>query len=96
MPDLSIKNVPESVVAELRSRAKMNHRSLQGELMSIVCQAAEVGFSGIEEGGYKQVTSGWMTAEQLIAEQKAQGIEVDYSSPQAVDIIRQERDARAR
>ncbi|MCY4042051.1 MAG: Arc family DNA-binding protein [Gammaproteobacteria bacterium] len=96
MPDLSIKNVPESVVAELRSRAKMNHRSLQGELMSIVCQAAEVGFSGIKESAYEQVTSGWITAEQLLAEQKAQGIEVDYSSPQAVDIIRQERDARAR
>ena len=36
MPNLSIKNVPEEVVAELRARAKLNHRSLQGELLAIL------------------------------------------------------------
>lgn len=40
MPNLSIKDVPESVAAALRQRAARNHRSLQGELMALVVQAA--------------------------------------------------------
>ena len=36
MPNLSIKNVPEELLAELRARAKRNHRSLQGELLAIL------------------------------------------------------------
>ena len=38
MVNLSIKNVPEDVVVQLRERAKQNHRSLQGELLSILEQ----------------------------------------------------------
>ena len=34
--NLSIKRVPEDVVERLRERARLNHRSLQGELMSIL------------------------------------------------------------
>ena len=34
--DLSIKNVPDDVAEKLRERAKKNHRSLQGELMSLI------------------------------------------------------------
>jgi len=40
VPNLSIKDVPESVAAALRQRAARNHRSLQGELMALVVQAA--------------------------------------------------------
>ena len=36
MPNLSIKDVPESLAEQLRQRAARNHRSLQGELMAIV------------------------------------------------------------
>lgn len=36
MSSLSIKNVPEEVMVELRARAKGNHRSLQGELLAIL------------------------------------------------------------
>lgn len=36
MSSLSIKNVPEEVMVELRARAKRNHRSLQGELLAIL------------------------------------------------------------
>ena len=39
MPNLSIKNVPEHVVAQLRMQAKQHHRSLQGELMAILEEA---------------------------------------------------------
>jgi antitoxin FitA len=34
--NLSIKNVPDDVAERLRERAKRNHRSLQGELLSIL------------------------------------------------------------
>lgn len=34
--NLSIKNVPEPVVQRLRERATRRHRSLQGELLSII------------------------------------------------------------
>lgn len=36
MASLSIKNVPDDVVARLRAQAARNHRSLQGELLHIV------------------------------------------------------------
>jgi plasmid stability protein len=34
--NLSIKNVPDHVAAEVRKRAAKHHRSLQGELISIL------------------------------------------------------------
>lgn len=39
MPNLSIKDVPEPWAQALRQRAERNHRSLQGELMSLIEQA---------------------------------------------------------
>lgn len=39
--DLSVKSVPEHVADRLRRRAARNHRSLQGELLSILTAAAE-------------------------------------------------------
>ena len=38
--NLSVKNVPEALAAKLRERAERNHRSLQGELMAILEEAA--------------------------------------------------------
>ena len=38
---LSIKNAPDDVVERLRHRAARNHRSLQGELLSIITDAAD-------------------------------------------------------
>lgn len=38
--NLSVKNVPEALAAMLRDRAERNHRSLQGELMAILTEAA--------------------------------------------------------
>lgn len=37
---LTIKNVPDDMAERLRKRAKQNHRSLQGELMAILEDAA--------------------------------------------------------
>ena len=39
MPTMSIKNVPANVVDSLRRRAARNRRSMQGELMALICQA---------------------------------------------------------
>ncbi len=36
---LSIKNAPDEIVERLHARARRNHRSLQGELLSIVTEA---------------------------------------------------------
>lgn len=40
MPSLSIKDVPEALLAAIRQRAARNHRSLQGELMALLEAAA--------------------------------------------------------
>lgn len=42
---LSVKNVPEKLAERLRQRAARNHRSLQGELMAILEEAAEPSLS---------------------------------------------------
>jgi plasmid stability protein len=39
--NLSIKNVPDELAERLRRRAERSHRSLQGELMTILTEAAE-------------------------------------------------------
>ena len=38
---LSIKNVPEEIVARLKERAARHHRSLQGELMALLEEAVQ-------------------------------------------------------
>ena len=39
---LSVKNVPKDLATRLRDRAARNHRSLQGELLAILTEAAAV------------------------------------------------------
>ena len=41
MPSLTIKNIPDEMLMRLRERAQGHHRSLQGELMSILEDAVE-------------------------------------------------------
>jgi antitoxin FitA len=38
--NLSIKNAPDDMVKRLKERARRHHRSLQGELMAILEEAA--------------------------------------------------------
>lgn len=38
---LSVKNVPEALAERLRQRAASHHRSLQGELLAILEEAAQ-------------------------------------------------------
>lgn len=47
--NLSVKNVPEDLAERLRQRAKRHHRSLQGELMAILEEAAGPEKLSVEE-----------------------------------------------
>ena len=58
--NLSIKNVPEDVVQRLRERAARHHRSLQGELLAIIEEAARPGSP--------------MTVDELLAEVRKLGL----------------------
>lgn len=94
MPNLSIKNVPAAVVKKLHQRAKRNHRSLQGELMVIVNEAAEGRAAAAPELAAGHVRSGTKTVEQIAAEIRARHPEPNMDAPLGVDIIRAARDAR--
>lgn len=47
--NLSIKNVPTTLVEQLRLRARKNHRSLQGELMAVLEQTVAPAKLTVEE-----------------------------------------------
>ena len=97
--NLSIKDVPEEVAERLRARAARNHRSLQGELMAIVEQAARN--EDINPAPGAPVTRfgpGWhrgtKTVEQIAAEHRRLFPKPIENVPLAVDIIRKDRDSR--
>jgi plasmid stability protein len=101
--NLSIKDVPDELAARLRLRAARNHRSLQGELMAIVEQAAaseppeQRGPDAAQAGRGRSWTQGFKTIEQLVAERQAAGWKAHPSlarAPLAVDLVRAARDAR--
>lgn len=96
MANLSIKNVPEQIVEKLRMRAAANHRSLQGELMALVCRAADADDTepSRRPSPPDQTENGWKSIEQILAEHKSARGKAITKGPRAVDIIRQERDAR--
>jgi antitoxin FitA len=90
MPNLSIKDVPEEIAEALRQRAARNHRSLQGELMAIIQQAAAPAVAS-QSGGSRR---GTRTIEEIAAQHRARYPEPVRGGPLAVDIIRAERDSR--
>jgi plasmid stability protein len=76
--NLSIKNAPDDVVRRLRERAARNHRSLQGELMAIIEEAA------------KPSTTQPVTIDEYRARIRALGL---ASRDEAAAIVRADRDA---
>ena len=96
MPNLSIKDVPEEVAEALRQRASLNHRSLQGELMAIIKQAAtQAGtVTPTQAPPASGERSGTRTIEEIAAERRARYPEPIKGGPLAVDIIREDRDSR--
>jgi plasmid stability protein len=100
--NLSIKDVPDDLAERLRQRAARNHRSLQGELMAIVEQAAFAD-AAVPPAAVAPATTpgswtqGWKTIEQLMAEREATGWKPDPAmarAPRGVDIVRADRDSR--
>lgn len=90
MPHLSIKNVPEPVLASLRARARRHHRSLQGELLALITESARA-----EAGGDDDVSEPTRAGiEEIAAEHRARRPEPVTQGPSSVEIIRAERDAR--
>ena len=95
MPNLSVKNVPNTVVEKLRRRAARNHRSLQGELMELVCRVAGESYAAdVPDATRRPSRSGSKTIEQIAAEHQARWKEPFAEGPMAVDIVRADRDAR--
>jgi plasmid stability protein len=107
LANLSVKDVPEEIAERLRRRAARNHRSLQGELMAIIEQAARdvdgapprsapapAQQVGEGWGGRAIVRRGGKPIEQIAAEHRARFPSPIDAGPLGVDIIRADRDAR--
>ncbi|TVS13611.1 MAG: Arc family DNA-binding protein [Wenzhouxiangella sp.] len=95
MPNLSIKNVPEDVVARLRARARSNHRSLQGELLDLACRAALTPDAEPKADRHlRGETVGTKPIEQIVAEHRQRRTRPVSDAPDSTQLIRRERDAR--
>lgn len=95
--NLSIKNVSDDTAERLRQRAERNHRSLQGELMAIIEQAAAVGDARSPVAAASVVPAvrqGWKTIEDLVADRLMRPLVATKGLPLAVDIVRADRDSR--
>ena len=98
--NLSIKSVPDDVASRLRARAERNHRSLQGELMSIICAAAADDAQATAAAPTAsahtaaRVTRGWKSVAQVAAEGRERNTRAAVRSGRSVDLIRQMRDSR--
>ena len=104
--NLSVKNVPETTLVALRARAARNHRSLQGELMSIL-EAAVSGQGSVQgpvqslghdqtapvPGNYRNATESMdkISIEALATRAKQL---FPAGTPSSVDLLRAMRDAR--
>lgn len=97
MPNVSIKNVPESLLSRLRERASRHHRSLQGELMALLSAAVESSADPLApraDEPAKALRSGTRRIEDIAAEHRTRWKRPFNRGPRAVDIIRADRDAR--
>ena len=108
--NLSIKGVPETWAERLRLRAQHNHRSLQGELMAIIEQAASepagaaraapvpaaasARVTGADRRGQPIRKRAGKSIEQIAAELRALYPEPVTDAPRSVDIVRELRDGR--
>lgn len=104
--NLSIKDVPELLAQRLRERAASNHRSLQGELMAIIEMAAfgqDVGAQRPEvplarmparPSAARAAGPARRRIEDIARAHRQRFPQAIASGPQAVDIVRAERDSR--
>jgi plasmid stability protein len=89
--NLSIKGVPEALAQKLRERATRNHRSLQGELMAIIEEAAGEG-RGVTPPAVP--ARGTRRIEDIAAELRQRYPVPHADIPRGTDLIREDRDSR--
>jgi plasmid stability protein len=98
MPTLSIKNVPDTVLAKLRERAARHHRSIQGELMALLAAAVQSAATAPESAAEPEEPqrrrSGTRHIEEIASEHRTRWKKPFNRGPRAADVIRAERDAR--
>jgi plasmid stability protein len=100
MPNLSIKNVPTEVIASMRERATANQRSLQGELLALVIQAAagaQTASNLISAGtsdSSRDRRKGHKSIEQIAFEHRKHIKRPISKGKCSTELIRQDRDAR--
>ena len=100
MPTLSIKNVPEGLLAKLRERAMRHHRSIQGELMALLTAAVESPdhptrpAAAAEAPAARARRNGTRRIEEIAAEHRSRWKRPFKQGPRATDVIRADRDAR--
>jgi plasmid stability protein len=98
MPNLSIKNVPETLLQELRERAARHHRSLQGELMALLAAAVASSSSPVSPDATSELPrarrSGSRRIEDIAAEHRARLKKPFNQGPRSVDVVRADRNAR--
>ena len=98
MPNLSIKNVPEPLLAKLRERAARHLRSIQGELMALLTAAMDSTASSPSRPAPNEPTnarrSGTRRIEEIAVEHRSRWKKPFKHVPRAVDMIRADRDAR--
>jgi len=97
--NLSVKNVPEQVAEQLRRRAERGHRSLQGELLAILEQAASQPLAedaGAESGAGKSNGNSTrrLTMADLAASARSSGLKMPSESASIVRKLRDERNSR--
>jgi plasmid stability protein len=100
VPNLSIKNVPETLLSKLRERAARHHRSIQGELMAVLCAAVESPLGAAQpappappaEPAMRR--SGTRRIDEIAAAHRRRWKKPFTQGPRAADLIRAERDAR--
>ncbi len=62
--NVSVKNVPDDIVDKLRKRAKRHHRSLQGELLALMEEAAKSTPFSVDEAEKQLNTLGLKTKDE--------------------------------
>ncbi|MBI4267171.1 MAG: Arc family DNA-binding protein [Chloroflexi bacterium] len=60
---ISVKNVPDDIAEKLRRRAKLHHRSIQGELMAILEEATGPSKLSVEQAESRLRALGFETGD---------------------------------
>jgi plasmid stability protein len=87
---LSIRNVPDDVAERIRSRAKRNHRSVQGELMALISGVTnEMGLQDERREFVSQPLNRKLSPVEALKQMRALGVR---TKDEVTQMIREDRD----